>query len=236
VATHLACTSLRSGESDLALAGGVNLILTPHLTISFSQGRAMASDGRCKSFDARADGYVRSEGAGMVVLKRLSDAQRDGDPILAVIRGSAINQDGRTNGLTAPNGRAQVDVIRRALNRAGAGPEEIGYVEAHGTGTPLGDPIEMHALRDALAAGRAPDRPLFVGSVKTNIGHAESAAGIAGLIKAVLVVHRGEIPPNLHFNELNPYISLDGSPVRVPERLTAWPIREGQRLAGRTLT
>jgi amino acid adenylation domain-containing protein/thioester reductase-like protein len=232
VATHLACTSLRSGESDLALAGGVNLILTPHLTISFSQGRAMASDGRCKSFDARADGYVRSEGAGMVVLKRLSDAQRDGDPILAVIRGSAINQDGRTNGLTAPNGRAQVDVIRRALNRAGAGPEEIGYVEAHGTGTPLGDPIEMHALRDALAAGRAPDRPLFVGSVKTNIGHAESAAGIAGLIKAVLVVHRGEIPPNLHFNELNPYISLDGSPVRVPERLTAWPIREGQRLAG----
>src|SRR3990172_4604745 len=176
VSVHLACQSLRYGESDLALAGGVNLILTPELSITFSQARMLSPDGRCKTFDASADGYARGEGCGVVVLKRLSDALRDADNILALVRGSAVNQDGRSNGLTAPNSLAQQDVIRQALANAQVSPNQISYVEAHGTGTPLGDPIEIASLRAVLDGDG--DR-LLVGSVKTNIGHLEAAAGVA---------------------------------------------------------
>lgn len=232
VAAHLAAQSLRSGESDLALAGGVNLLLSPELTITFSQARMMAADGRCKTFDARADGYVRGEGAGVVVLKRLSDALRDGDNVLAVLRGSAVNQDGRSNGLTAPHGPSQQAVIHQALANAGASPSDLSYVEAHGTGTPLGDPIEVQSLRAVLEGDEAPER-CYLGSVKTNVGHLEAAAGVAGLIKVVLALYHQEIPPHLHFQELNPYISLDGSPLQIAAEGRPWP-REGQppRLAG----
>ena len=236
VAVHLAVQSLRSGESDMALAGGVNVMLTPELTITFSQARMMAADGRCKTFDARADGYVRGEGAGIVVLKRLADALRDGDNVLAVVRGSAVNQDGRSNGLTAPRGPAQQAVIRQALADAGVRPAQLSYVEAHGTGTPLGDPIEVQSLRavlesDTIAGGQAPQR-CFLGSVKTNIGHLEAAAGIAGLIKVVLSLQHQEIPPHLHFQELNPYISLAGSPLVVAAERQPWPQGKQPRLAG----
>ncbi len=183
VALHLACLSLRAGECALALAGGVNLILSPLATIKAARGGMLASDGRCKTFDAAADGYVRGEGCGLVVLKRLSDAQAAGDRVLALIRGTAVNQDGRSGGLTVPSGGAQQALIRQALSGAGVAPHEVAYVEAHGTGTALGDPIEVNALAAALGAGRSPDRKLLLGSVKTNIGHLESAAGIAGLIK-----------------------------------------------------
>ncbi|MCA9976486.1 MAG: polyketide synthase, partial [Anaerolineales bacterium] len=187
VALHLAAQSLRAKQSDMALAGGVSLILAPEGTIYMSKSRALAADGRCKTFDADADGYVRGEGCGVVVLKRLSDAQRDGDPILAVIRGSAINHDGRSSGLTVPNGAAQRAVIEAALADAGGlAPEQIAYVETHGTGTPLGDPIEVRALAATLGKGRAADNPLLLGAVKTNIGHLEAAAGIASLAKVVL--------------------------------------------------
>jgi len=231
VAAHLAVQSLRSGESDLALAGGVNLLLSPELTITFSQARMMAADGRCKTFDARADGYVRGEGAGVVVLKRLSDALRDGDNVLAVLRGSAVNQDGRSNGLTAPHGPSQQAVIRRALADAGVSPADLSYVEAHGTGTPLGDPIEVQSLRAVLEGDEAPER-CYLGSVKTNVGHLEAAAGVAGLIKVVLALQHRELPPHLHFQELNPYISLDGSPLKIVDQGRPWP-RDGRpRLAG----
>ncbi|UCD43737.1 MAG: AMP-binding protein, partial [Chloroflexota bacterium] len=186
VAVHMALQSLRSGESDLAIAGGVNVMLSPELTITFSQARMMAPDGRCKTFDAQANGYVRGEGCGIVVLKRLGDALRDGDNILALLRGSAVNQDGRSNGLTAPNGPSQQAVIRTALEDAAVQPTQISYVETHGTGTPLGDPIEIQSLRAVLDADRLPDQPYLVGSVKTNIGHLEAAAGVASLIKVVL--------------------------------------------------
>ena len=186
VAMHLACQGLRLGECDLALAGGVNLILTPELNVNFSKAGMMARDGRCKTFDAAADGYVRGEGGAMVVLRRLRDALADGDRVLAVIRGSAVNQDGRSNGLTAPNGPAQEAVLRAALAAAGVRPRDVGYVEAHGTGTSLGDPIEVDALGAVLAEGRDAAAPLVIGSVKTNIGHLEAAAGVAGVVKAVL--------------------------------------------------
>ena len=230
VSVHLACQSLRSGESDLALAGGVNLILTPELTITFSQARMLSPDGRCKTFDASADGYVRGEGCGVVVLKRLSDAMRDGDNILALIRGSAVNQDGRSNGLTAPNGLAQQDVIRTALNQAGVSPNQIGYVEAHGTGTPLGDPIEMASLNAVLNDDS--NQRVIVGSVKTNIGHLESAAGIARLIKVVLAMQNEAIPPHLHLKEINPYLSLEGSRIEIGTYLRPWKRREQPRFAG----
>ncbi|WKZ47158.1 MAG: amino acid adenylation domain-containing protein [Anaerolineales bacterium] len=230
VSVHLACQSLRSGESDVALAGGVNLILTPELTITFSQARMLAPDGHCKTFDANADGYVRGEGCGVVVLKRLSDAMRDGDNILALIRGSAVNQDGRSNGLTAPNGLAQQDVIRTALNQAGVTPNQISYIEAHGTGTPLGDPIEMASL-NAVLNGDSNQR-VIVGSVKTNIGHLESAAGIAGLIKVVLAMQNESIPPHLHLKEINPYLSLDGSRIEIGTYLRPWKRRDQPRFAG----
>ena len=231
VATHMAINSLHSGESDVALAGGVNLLLEPDLTITFSQARMMAADGRCKTFDARADGYVRGEGCGVLVLKRLSDAERDGDPVLALLHGSAVNQDGRSNGLTAPNGLAQQAVIRRALAVAGVEAADISYVEAHGTGTRLGDPIEIHSLQ-VVMDGPVNGSPLAVGSVKTNIGHLEAAAGVAGLIKTVLAMDREQIPPHLHFHELNPHINLDGSRVRIGAETTAWPRGEKPRLAG----
>jgi amino acid adenylation domain-containing protein/thioester reductase-like protein len=232
VAVHLACQSLRSGESDVALAGGVNLILTPELTITFSQARMLSADGRCKTFDANADGYVRGEGCGVVVLKRLSDATRAGDNILALIRGSAVNQDGRSNGLTAPNGLAQQDVIRYALADAGIAPQQIGYVEAHGTGTPLGDPIEISSLRAVLDDGETTNGRVLVGSVKTNIGHLESAAGIAGLIKSVLALQNESIPPHLHLKEVNPYLSLEDSRIEIGTYLRPWKRRDQPRFAG----
>jgi acyl transferase domain-containing protein len=180
VAIHSACQSLQSGESNLAITGGVSLMLSPDMTITFSQARMMAPDGRCKTFDASADGYVRGEGCGIVILKRLSDAIADQDRILAVIKGSAVNHDGLSNGITAPNGLAQQAVIRQALKNAGVAPAEISYIEAHGTGTPLGDPIEIRALKAVLMSGRSSEQRCGIGSVKTNIGHLEPAAGIAG--------------------------------------------------------
>ncbi|MBN3959943.1 type I polyketide synthase [Nostoc sp. NMS8] len=231
VAVHQACQSLRQRECELALAAGVNLILTPQLTITFSQAGMMASDGRCKTFDADADGYVRGEGCGVVVLKRLSDARRDGDNILAVIKGSAINQDGRSNGLTAPNGPAQQAVIRQAMQNAGVSPDEIGYIEAHGTGTFLGDPIEINSLKAVLTPGRSPENPCVIGSVKTNIGHLEAAAGIAGLIKTVLSLDREEIPPHLHLKQVNPHISLAGT-LSIPTACVPWHRGHKRRLAG----
>ncbi len=230
VSVHLACQSLRSGESDLALVGGVNLILTPELTITFSQARMLAPDGHCKTFDASADGYVRGEGCGVVILKRLSDAMRDGDNILALIRGSAVNQDGRSNGLTAPNGLAQQDVIRTALAQAQVLPSQISYIEAHGTGTPLGDPIEMASLNAVLNDDS--HQRVIVGSVKTNIGHLESAAGIAGLIKVVMAMQNESIPPHLHLKEINPYLSLETSRIEIGTYLRPWKRRDQPRFAG----
>ncbi len=232
VTIHLACQSLRLGECRLALAGGVNAILSPDTTINFCRARMLAPDGRCKTFDAAADGYVRGEGCGMVVLKRLSDALADGDNIFALIRGSAINQDGRSNGLTAPNGPAQEAVLRAALSQAGVMPQEVDYVEAHGTGTALGDPIELHALANTMCRERPPDQPLLVGSAKTNIGHLEAAAGVAGLIKVVLALHHEYLPPHLHFQQLNPHITPGGAPLEIVTAGRAWPRRERPRFAG----
>jgi len=232
VAVYEACNSLRRTDCDLAIAGGVNLILGPELHAVFGAANMLAADGKCKTFDEKADGYVRGEGCGVIILKRLSDAVAAGDNILAVVRGAAVNQDGRSNGLTAPNGMAQQAVIRKALQDADVQPAEISYVEAHGTGTSLGDPIEMNALKTVLMEGRG-DAPLWVGAVKTNIGHLEAAAGIAGLIKTVLMLQHSEIAPHLHFQSLNPKILLDGSPVRIPLERTAWTRPEGKkRLAG----
>ena len=232
VAVHNACQSLQQHECNLALAGGVNLVLTPDLNIAFSQAGMLTGDGRCKTFDADADGYARGEGCGVVVLKRYSDALRDGDNVMAVILGSAVNQDGRSNGLTAPNGLAQQQVICRALENAGVFPAEISYVETHGTGTPLGDPIEINALKAVLLDGRSQDQPCWFGSVKTNIGHLEAAAGIAGLIKVVLALQQGELPPHLHLKKLNPHIQLDGTPLSVLTRRQSWPHTERRRVAG----
>jgi acyl transferase domain-containing protein/acyl carrier protein len=232
VAVHLACRSLRTGESTLAVAGGVNLILSPAIAINFTKAGAMAPDGRCKAFDARANGYVRSEGAGVVVLKPLSKALADGDPIYAVIRGSAVNQDGRSNGLMAPNPLAQQAVLREAYRQAGVSPGDVQYVEAHGTGTLLGDPIEANALGAVLGVGRPPERPCALGSVKTNVGHLEAAAGVAGLIKVALALHHREIPPSLHFEEPNPHIPFDDLPLRVQTALSPWPTEFGPALAG----
>ncbi len=226
VAVHQAVGSLRSGECNLALAGGVNLILRAELTAAFLEAGMLAPDGRCKTFDAEADGYVRGEGAGVVVLKRLSDAERDGDQILAVIRGSAVNHDGRSNGLTAPNGPAQQEVIHQALSNANLAADQLGYIEAHGTGTSLGDPIEINALKATLSSNQA----ALIGSVKTNIGHLEAAAGIAGLIKVVLSLKNNQIPPHLNLNTLNPLISFENTNLSIPTGLQSWP--NERRLAG----
>ncbi|MCI0526765.1 MAG: polyketide synthase, partial [Nitrospira sp.] len=232
VAVHLACQSLWCKESSLALAGGVNVILSPELTIGFSKAGAMSPDGRCKAFGAQANGYVRGEGAGMVVLKPLSNALADHDPIYAVIRGSAVNNDGRTNGLTAPNRWAQETVLRDAYQQAGVSPGQVQYVEAHGTGTLLGDPIEAKALGAVLTVDRPSGRICLLGSVKTNIGHLETAAGIAGLIKVALALKHREIPPSLHFHTPNPHIPFEELPLRVQQTLGPWPEEPGPALAG----
>ncbi len=232
VTIHMACQSLRNHESNLALAGGVNLILSPMTTIGMAKLRALAADGRCKTFDASADGYGRGEGAGMVVLKRLSDALADGDQVWGVVRGSAVTQDGASGGLTVPNGPAQQAVIQQALHVAGVLPHEVDYVEAHGTGTPLGDPIELNALHATLAKGRHKSKPLYVGSVKTNIGHLEAAAGIAGFVKLVLSMHHQAIPPHINFHTPSPNIEWDKMAIEVPTQLTAWQSVNKPRIAG----
>ncbi len=232
VAVHLACTSLRNGESDLALAGGSHLVISPEISVFLSMTRAVAPDGRCKTFDASANGFARGEGCGMVVLKRLSDAIAAGDNVLALIRGSAVNHDGPGSGLTVPNEQAQEQVIRQALANAGVEPGLIRYVEAHGTGTSLGDPIEVNALAAALCGKRALERPLMIGSVKTNVGHLEAAAGIIGLIKAVLAMTHEEIPPHLHFKTPNPLIAWDKLPITVPTKPVPWQKGEEARFAG----
>jgi len=231
VAVSLACHSLRQRECNLALAGGVNLILSPLGTIMSSRLMALAPDGRCKTFDARANGYVRSEGCGVVVLKRLSDALDGGDPIWAVVRGSAVNQDGRSTALTAPNVLAQQAVIRQALEDGGVAPEQVDYIEAHGTGTALGDPIEIEGLQAVYGKPRADGSSCAIGSIKTNLGHAEAASGIAGLIKAVLALKHGEIPPHLHLRELNPRIDLEGTPFVIPTAPRPWPAHDRRRFA-----
>jgi len=232
VAVHLACQSLRTHECDIALAGGVNLMLLPSASMAFSKLEILSSDGQCRSFDASANGIVRGEGCGLVLLKRLEDALRDRDPVLAVIRGSAVNQDGASNGLTAPNGPAQEAVLRRALSQAGVAAERLGLLETHGTGTPLGDPIEVEALSRVFGPQQSTDQICYLGAVKTNIGHLEAAAGIAGLIKAVLCLQHRRIPPNLHFSQLNPHIDLSGTPFVIPTHAIDWQGRDLPRVAG----
>ncbi|MBS0540050.1 MAG: polyketide synthase, partial [Proteobacteria bacterium] len=217
-AVHLAVQALRAGDCATALAGGVHLILSPLGLVASSKLGAASSSGRCKAFDRDADGFVHGEGCGVLVLKRLADAEAAGDRVLAVIRGTAVNQDGRSAGLTAPNGPAQEAVIRAALSNARLAPDSIDAIEAHGTGTALGDPIEMHALASVFAGRR---KPLSVGSVKTNIGHTEAAAGVAGLIKAVLMLRHQTVPASLHFKQLNPHIDLGGVPIEVPTATSA---------------
>ncbi len=231
VAIQLACRSLQNRECTLALAGGVSLIVSPSAFVMESRNRMFSADGRCKTFDAAADGFVRGEGCGVVVLKRLSAAVADGDCVLAVIRSAAVNQDGHSSSLTAPHGPAQQSLLRKALQQAAVDPSEIDYVEAHGTGTALGDPIEVQALA-AVLGDRGPDRPLMIGAVKTNIGHLEAAAGVAGLIKVVLSLQRGAIPPHLHFKTLNPHIALEGRSIVIPTELTPWG--SGNRAAEET--
>ncbi|MFD5073936.1 beta-ketoacyl synthase N-terminal-like domain-containing protein [Streptomyces sp. NPDC058371] len=228
VAVHHAVRSLLTGECDAALAAGANLLLTPAVTLSLQRAGALAPDGRCKAFDATADGIVRGEGCGVVVLKRLADAERDGDRVLAVIRATAVNSDGRSNGLTAPSAAAQ----RTLLAEVHPDPATVDYVEAHGTGTALGDPIEAGALGAVLGTGRALEQPLLIGSVKTNLGHLEAAAGIAGLIKTVLALHHGEIPPQLHYTGPGPHADLDALGLRVVTESEPWPRYSGTATAG----
>ncbi len=230
VAVHLACQSLRSQESNLCIAGGVNLILSPDSMISSSQTGLLSAQGACRPFDAQADGYVRGEGCGVVVLKRLADAQADGDPVLAVIRGSAINQDGLSNSLTAPNGLAQQALIRRALEIGDVSAKDIDYVEAHAVGTPLGDAIEFKALKQVLMEGRS--HPCRIGSLKPNIGHLEAASGIAALIKVVLSLHHESIPPQLNFEQANPYVNFDGTLFEIAKAEQPWPRSPRPRIAG----
>jgi acyl transferase domain-containing protein len=232
VAVHLACQSLALHECCLALAGGVHLILSPEKTITFSRGNVLARDGRCKSFAAGADGYVRGEGCGIVVLKRLDEAVRDADPIIAVIRGSAVNHNGASNGLSAPLGAAQERVIRRALSCATVPPRTIGYVEAHSPGTLLGDLIEARAAMNALSADRTAEHPCFIGSVKANVGHLEAAAGVASLIKAAMMLEQRWIPATLHSRPLNPRLPFAASSFSVPHNGQAWLAGDTPRRAG----
>ena len=232
VAVHLACQSLRTGDSDLAIAAGVNLLLSPAVFRGFDQAGALSPTGGCHAFDASADGFVRGEGCGVAVLKRLTDALRDGDQVLAVVRGSAVNQDGRSNGLMAPNPAAQMAVLRAAYANAGVAPREVDYVEAHGTGTLLGDPIEARALGTVLGRGRSAQSPLMIGAIKSNLGHLEAAAGIAGFIKTVLAVQRGRIPQNLHFQTPNPHIPFDQMRLKVVAEHREWPPVRRVRRAG----
>jgi acyl transferase domain-containing protein/acyl carrier protein len=223
VAAHLACQAIRGGDCELAFVGGVNLMLIPETSLAMARLGALAADGRCKAFDARADGYVRGEGAGVLVLKPLPAALADDDPVLGIIRGSAVNSDGRSNGLTAPNRRAQVRVLERAYAAAGVPPASVGYVEAHGTGTRLGDPIEAGALSEVLGTGRALGDPCAIGSVKTNIGHLEAAAGVAAIVKTVQALRHAELPPSINFETPNPLIPFDRLAVAVQEEPAAWP-------------
>ncbi|NJO07564.1 MAG: type I polyketide synthase, partial [Chloroflexaceae bacterium] len=232
VALHLACQSIRTGESSIALAGGSNLLLSPAFAINFSKARVLSPDGRCKTFDARADGYVRSEGVGLVVLKRLSQALADDDRIYAVIRGGVVHQDGLTNGIMAPNRHAQEAMLRLAYHRAGIAPEDVNYIEAHGTGTFLGDPIETMALGAVLGANRNEHAPCLIGSVKTNIGHLEGAAGVAGLIKVALMLYHRELVPSLHFETPNPHIPFEELALEVVQEHRAWQSNHPLRTAG----
>ncbi|CAK8714590.1 Phthiocerol synthesis polyketide synthase [Candidatus Electrothrix gigas] len=228
-ALHLACQSLRAGECQVALCGGVNVMLYPKLMIGLAGMQALSPDGRSKTFSATADGFGRGEGCGMVVLKRLSDALEDGDRIEAVVRASAINHDGPSSGLTVPSKKAQTALIRQALAQADITGKQISYIEAHGTGTKLGDPIEVRALAEALGEQ---DDHLYLGSVKTNIGHLDASAGMAGLIKVILALHHQEIPPHLHFDEPNPLIDWENLPFKVPVQPISWPVHDKPRIAG----
>ncbi|NEP39095.1 MAG: type I polyketide synthase, partial [Okeania sp. SIO2H7] len=222
VAAHLACQSLRSGESNIALVGGVNLILSPFSTIGRCQAKALSPDGRCKTFDAAANGYGQAEGCGVLVLKRLSDAISDGDLISAIIRGSAVNHDGPSSGMTVPNKMAQKEVIQQALTNAKLEPHQVSYLDAHGTGTSLGDPIEIEALAEVYGKKRPADSPLIVGSVKTNLGHLEAAAGVSSLMKVILALKHQEIPPHLHLKQPNPLVDWDKLPIKIPTSLMPW--------------
>jgi len=229
VAVHQGIRSLRNRECELALVGGVNLILEPAITISLSQSGMMSPDGRCKTFDASANGYVRGEGCGVLILKTLSEAQKNGDQILALLRGSAVNHNGAAAGLTVPSGPAQQELLRQALADARILPEDVSYIEAHGTGTSLGDPIELNAI--ASVYGKRSD-PLYVASVKTNIGHLEAAAGMAGMIKTILILQQGEIPPHLHFQSPNPLINWQDHPIEIPTQNIPWPNNNKVPIAG----
>ena len=224
VAVHQAAAALREGEVDLALAGGVHAVLSPPVSKFMAEFGMLSPSGRCRTFDADADGYVRGEGCGMVVMKRLSDAEADGDRIWGLVQGSAVNQNGASAALTVPNGTAQEQVLEDALSRSDFPPSEVDYLEVHATGSQLGDPIEVRASAAVYGRGRAPDRPLLLGTVKTNIGHLESAAGIAGLIKVLLAMKHGMIPKHLHFDNPNPHMDWDALPVRVTSEATAWPL------------
>jgi thioester reductase-like protein len=223
VAVHLACRSIWQGEADLALAGGANLMLHPGTSICFSNSGMLSPDGHCKSFDARANGYVRSEGGGIIVIKPLKQALRDNDRVYAVIRGTAVNQDGRTTGITVPSGAAQEAMLREACRQAGVRPAGLQYVEAHGTGTPVGDPVEANALGAVLKEGRVADSFCWIGSVKTNLGHLEAGAGITGVIKTALSLFHRHIPAHLHFVTPNPQIDFEQQRLRVPVQLQPWP-------------
>ena len=233
VAVHQGVQALRTGEADVVVAGGVNALVTPAVTLGFDEvGGVLAPDGRIKSFSSDADGYARSEGGGMIVLKRLADARRDGDEIFAIIAGSAINHDGRSNGMLAPNPDAQAEVLRKAYHDAGIDPRTVDYIEAHGTGTILGDPIEADALGRVVGRGRAADQPALLGAVKSNLGHLESAAGAASLAKVALSLHNNKIPPSINYAGPNPYIDFDGVHLKVAEQVSEWPRYSGHAIAG----
>ncbi len=233
VAVHQGVQALRNGEADVVLAGGVNALITPMVTIGFDEvGGVLADDGRIKSFSADADGYARSEGGGMLVLKRVADARRDGDQIIAVIAGSAVNHDGRSNGLLAPNPDAQAAVLRRAYKDAGINPRLVDYIEAHGTGTILGDPIEADALGRVVGRGRTPDNPALLGAVKSNVGHLESAAGAASLVKMALALQHDKLPPSINYTGPNPYIDFEAVRLKVADTVTEWPRYSGYAIAG----
>ena len=233
VAAHQGVQALRAGEADVALVGGVNALITPLVTVGFDEvGGVLAPDGLIKSFSSDADGYARSEGGGMLVLKRLSDARRDGDEIYAVIAGSAVNHDGRSNGMLAPNPDAQADVLRKAYKDAGINPRDVDYIEAHGTGTILGDPIEADALGRVVGRGRPAERPALLGAVKSNVGHLESAAGAASLAKMALALRNDKLPPSINYAGPNPYIDFDAVRLKVNDTVSDWPRYSGHAITG----